>query len=306
MLAKLNLKLVEVGGGSSGGIGIGSKSPASKTLASGSSGTPKAKLAAAVSHATPSKISPLAPTGMMAALFADVDEDSTDSFCWDGDEDGVTFEDAHKPKALVSSYAPPSPGPSCCNISMESCLPSPTCSATQLGNDIILPPTLIKSLLKAIPATNGGTPFRLVVADTGATDHMVPDRGTFISYKLVHGLWVCMGNNLFALVLGHGMAIISLNGQRLLICHVLHVPELWVPLYSLRAHLRQSGCSFVGSYKTGLHVYFPGMVLTVDTSSDCHLAYKPLGKTAPLLSLHYVQPQCPLVVYPPDSSAFLA
>jgi hypothetical protein len=173
---------------------------------------------------------------------------------------------------------------------MELFLPSPTCSATQLGNNIILPPTLIKSLLKAIPTKNGGTPFRLVVANTGAMDHMVPDRGAFISYKSVHGLRVRMGNNSFALVLGCGMAIISLNGQRLLIRHVLHVPELWVPLYSLRAHLRQSGCGFVGGYKTGLHVYFPGVVLTVDMSSDCHLDYKPLGKTAPHLSFHYVQP----------------
>ncbi len=306
MLAKLNLKLIKVGGGFSGGIGIGLKSPASGTLASGSSGTPGAKLVAAVSHATPSKVSPSAPAGMMAALFADVDKDSTDSFCWDQDEDGVTFEDTYTPKALVYSYTPSPPGPLCCNISVELFLPSPTCSANQLGNDIILPPTMIKSLLIAIPTTNGGTPFRLVVADTGAMDHMVPDRGAFISYKSVHGLWVRMGNNLFASVLGRGTAIISLNGQRLLIRHVLHVPELRVPLYSLCAHLPQSGCGFVGSYETGLHVYFPGVVLTVDTSSDCHLAYKPLGKTAPLLSLHYVQPQCPPVVYPPNSAAFLA
>jgi hypothetical protein len=306
MLAKLNLKLIKVGGGSSGGIGFWSKSPASGTLASGSSGTPRAKLAAAVSHATPIEVSPLSPVGMMAALVADGGKDSTDNFCWAGDEDGVTFEDAHKPKALVFSYAPSSPGPSCCNVSVKSFLPSPTCLATQLGDDIVLPPILIKSLLKAIPTTNGGTPFRLVVADTGATDHMVPDCGAFISYKSLHGLWVRMGNNSFVLFVGRGMAIISLNGQHLLICHVLHVPELWVPLYSLRAHLCQSGCSFVGSYETGLHVYFPGVVLTVDTSLDCHLAYKPLGKTVPLLSLHYIQPQCPPVVYPPDHLVFLA
>jgi hypothetical protein len=87
---------------------------------------------------------------------------------------------------------------------------------------------------------------------------------------------------------------------------VLHVPELWVPLYSLRAHLHQLGCGFVGSYETGLHVYFLGAVLTVDTSLDCHLAYKPLGKTAPFSLLHYVQPPCPPVVYPPDRAAFLA
>jgi hypothetical protein len=54
----------------------------------------------------------------------------------------------------------------------------------------------------------------------------------------------------------------------------------------------------LGSYETGMRVYFPGVVLTVDTSSDCHLSYKPLGKTVALSSLHYVQPWCPPVVYP--------
>jgi hypothetical protein len=293
MLAELNLKLIEVGGGSSGGVGIGSKSPAIGPLASTSPGTPGAKVAIAVSHATSSsEASPSALAGMMAALVAEGDEDFTDSFCWDGDEDedGVTFADAHNSMASVSFYAPSSSGPACCNVSIELALPSPTYLATQSSDNIVLPPTLIQALQKAIATTNGGTPFRLVVADTGATDHMVPDRRIFISYKSVHGLWVRVGNNLFASVLDRGMAIISLNGQRLLIRHVLHVPDLWVPLYSLRTHLCQSGCSFVGSYKTGLQVYFPGVVLTDDTSSDCHLTYKPLGTTAPHLWLHYVQP----------------
>jgi hypothetical protein len=139
MLAKLNLKLIEVGGSSLGGVGIGSRSPASGTLASGSSGTPGAKLAAAVSHAIPSKVSPSALVGMMVALVADGDKDSTDSFRWDRDEDGVTFEDTHKPKESVSSYAPSSPGPLCCNVSVESYLPSLTRLATQLDDNIVLP-----------------------------------------------------------------------------------------------------------------------------------------------------------------------
>ena len=190
----------------------------------------------------------------------------------------------------VSSYPPSSSSPSCCCVSLEAFSPGPTCSVTQSVDDIVLPPILVQSLLKAIPTTSSSTSFCLVVADTGATDHMVPDCGAFISYKSVHGFHVCMGNNSFAPVLGHGTAIISLNGQRLLIRNVLHVPGLWIPLYSLRAHLCQLGCGFLGSYETGMCVYFPGVVLTVDTSSDCHLSYEPLGKTAALSSLHYVQP----------------
>jgi hypothetical protein len=115
MLAELNLKLIEVGGGSLGGVGMGSKSPVRGPSASASPGTPGAKVAAAVSHSTPSdKAPPSAPAGMTAALVAVEDEDSTDSFCWDGDEDGVTFADAHNSKASVSSYAPSA----CCNVSV--------------------------------------------------------------------------------------------------------------------------------------------------------------------------------------------
>jgi hypothetical protein len=59
----------------------------------------------------------------------------------------------------------------------------------------------------------------------------------------------------------------------------------------------------LGSYDIGMHVYFPGVVLTVDTSSDCLLSYESLGKSASLSSLHYVQPRCLPVVYPTERSA---
>ena len=141
------------------------------------------------------------------------------------------------------------------------------------------------------------------MVDTGATDHMVPDRLAFISYKAIRNLHVCMGNNSFAPVLGRGTAIISLNGQRILIHHVLHVPALRVPLYSLRAHLCQRGYGFVGSHDTDMHVYFPSLVLSVDASTNCHLTYEPFGKSAPLSTLHYVQPHCPPTTYPDENSA---
>ncbi len=51
-------------------------------------------------------------------------------------------------------------------------------------------------------------------------------------------------------------------------------------------------------------MYFPGVVLSVDMSTNYHLSYEPLGKSALLSSLHYVQPQCPPVLYPAESSPF--
>ena len=248
---------------------------------------PPAPLVAAAA----TKDSPAAPAGMSASVVTDEDEDSTDSFRWDGDENGVTFDEAVTPKASVSSYPLSTCTPSCCRVSLKA---GPTCSVTQSADDIVLPSILVQSLLKAIPTTCSGTSSRFVVADTGATDHMVPDHGAFISYTSIQGLRVRMGSNSFAPVLGRGMAIISLNGQRLLIRNVLHVPGLRVPLYSLRVHHCQSGCGFLGSYDTGMHVYFPGVVLTVDTSSDCHLSYESLGKSASL----FIAELCPALMPP--------
>ncbi len=123
-----------------------------------------------------------------------------------------------------------------------------------LPDDTVLPPGLVLALLKAISPEDLGAALHLVVADTGATEHIVPDRSAFISYKSVHNLRVRMGNDSYVPVLGQGTVIISLNGQCLLICHVLHVPALCILLYSLQAHLCQRGCGFVGSHNTGMHV----------------------------------------------------
>jgi hypothetical protein len=83
----------------------------------------------------------------------------------------------------------------------------------------------------------------LLVADTGATNHMIPDKSAFISCHPCFGRRVRMGNNSFAPILGSGSAIISLNGKKILIRDCLHVPALRNPLYSLRAHQqRQKGC----------------------------------------------------------------
>jgi hypothetical protein len=92
----------------------------------------------------------------------------------------------------------------------------------------------------------------LLVADTSATDHMIPDKSTFISYRPVTGRRVRMGNNSFAPVLGTGSAVIAPNGKRILIRDCLHIPALRHPLYSLRAHQRQHGCGFIGMHDLGM------------------------------------------------------
>jgi hypothetical protein len=144
------------------------------------------------------------------------------------------------------------------------------------------------------------------VADSGATDHMFPDKAALISYKAMTNLQVRMGNNSFLPVLGHGSAVISLNGQKILVWNALYVPGLVVPLYSLRAHCIQRCCGFIGTSDVGILVYFPTFVLSVDTSKSCHLPFDSLGRSAPIDSLDYVQPRCSPMLYPAELSSTTA
>ncbi len=144
----------------------------------------------------------------------------------------------------------------------------------------------------------GGSPSTmLLVADTGATDHL-PDKSAFISYYLVFGWQFRMGNNSFAPICGYGSATISLNGKKILIRDCLHFPDLRNPLFSLCAHQRQRGCGFIGMYGLGFHVYFPTFIIKVDTTTDCHLHYAPISHSVGLPELHYVQP-----TFPPKAAA---
>jgi hypothetical protein len=140
----------------------------------------------------------------------------------------------------------------------------------------------------------GGSPgTTLLVTDTGAADHMLPNKSLFISYYPVIGWQVRMGNNSFAPFHGYGSAIISLNGKKILIRDCLHVSDLRNPLYSLRTHQRQRGCSFIGMYGLGFHVFFPTFIIEVDRATDCHLHYAPVSHSAGIKELHYVQPTFP-------------
>ena len=113
-------------------------------------------------------------------------------------------------------------------------------SSNPKGIHTINLPKMVLALLENPPAQSisiHNTMLRptmsLIVADSGATDHMIPHKSAFISYYPVLGRRVCMGNNFFALILGYGSAIISLNGKKILICRCLHVPDLHSPLHSL-------------------------------------------------------------------------
>ncbi len=124
----------------------------------------------------------------------------------------------------------------------------------------------------------------LLIADSGATNHMIPDKSAFISYYPV---------------LGHGFAwAMILSCQSLVMAlpwswfaNCLHICDLRNPLYSLQVHQHQQGCGLIGMFGFGMFVFFPTFILKADTATDCHLWYKPIGRQTNLDQLDYVQPK---------------
>ena len=191
------------------------------------------------------------PLGLMASasrtLTGVLEEyDSDEDYCWAGDEEGLDYGDVTKSKSPSAGY-------------MLSCNHSQIVSTLSLVSSfttcISLPKTLLaaicslcKSSIHALRQASG-----LVNVNTGATDHMIPEKLAFISYKRV-------------IDLSRGTTVFSLNGKQVLVCPVLHVPDLAVSLNSLRlrAHLQQCGCNLLGTFDDGFHVYFPSFVLSID------------------------------------------
>jgi hypothetical protein len=256
---------------------------------------------------------PNTPSGLMARVAED-DFGSDQEFRWTGDEYGLEYSSSVGSLSRKSN-ADVAPYPSCNHVSVISPSPfpasvgqlvHPSAAVSRLSSSTAcsdFPPsisTALQSLLSRLSdsSISPDSSRRLAVADSGATNQMFPDKSAFISYKSTSNLKVRMGNNSYLPALARGSAIISLNGQRVLVWNALHVPGLAMPLYSLRAHFQQPGCGFLGTNDVGMLVYFPSFVLSADTSSDCTLSYEPLGWSAPLSTLHYVQPRCRPSLYP--------
>ena len=65
-------------------------------------------------------------------------------------------------------------------------------------------------------------------------------------------------------------------------------------------------CVNLGVVSQAAMVYFPGVVLSVGMSTNYQLSYKPIGKSAPLSTLHYIQLRSAPTPYPTKRSPFCA
>jgi hypothetical protein len=130
------------------------------------------------------------------------DFDSDDNFRWDGVESGADYVDhSHKSNNSTALY------PLCCSVpvsplphmnpfeppkatpnSMTRPSSSPT-NAPMTNNIINLSHRLSQLIQQVSHASISGFPSKcFAVADTRATNHMLPKKAAFISYKLVSNL----------------------------------------------------------------------------------------------------------------------
>jgi hypothetical protein len=263
LLAELNLKLITCP------LAKLSASPTAPVVAPAPPPSPDPDLggcAASTSLASLSGLMGLATApSSLAAGVAPLKEDGSEydmdnDISWEGDDLGVDIGDSpHKITMPVAPYLYPSYS--------HVCLKSSSCSTPLALFSISLSMSIMRLLNKlSLFPTLPSSLCCFAVANSGATDTMLPNKSGFISYKKVSGLNVWMGNNSYIPVLGQGSAIVALNGKPILIRNALQVPGLAVPLYSLRERMTQRSCGFFGSDKTGFLVYFPTFVHLVDTS----------------------------------------
>ncbi len=279
----------------------------------GNDSTPSASTPAPAPVTSPSDSggSNLALGAFTVATVADSYNSGSD-FEYEGKHKGKLYVPSSKPNLARSLYLPIPPN-LCTRVSFaqdnKASLSPPhsniACNHSTLqslrdpvGLRTIKLPKHVMALLKnppahsiAIPSLLDGRPLSLLVADTSATDNMLPDKSALISYRPVVNCWVRMGNNSFASILGTSSVVFAVNGKCILIQDCLHVPALHNPLYSLRAHQWQHGCSFLRMHNLGIYIFFPTFTFEVDMATDCHLSYEPIGRSGKLPSLDYVLPK---------------
>jgi hypothetical protein len=169
-------------------------------------------------------------TGTPGAFTAATEPDSYelgDDFDYQGKYEGKVYSSSNS-KSNVPVY--PCASHASIDISSPDLPPVNTscrCSTSSIdstGVHTVRLPKLAIALLNNPPAHSiaftSNMPWpctSLLVANTDATDHVIPDKSAFIFYRPVSGRRARMGNNSFAPILGTGLAIISLNGKRILI-----------------------------------------------------------------------------------------
>jgi transposase InsO family protein len=129
-------------------------------------------------------------------------------------------------------------------------------------------------------------------ADSGATEHMLPDYKAFVSYKSCQDEYVTLGDTTKLPIMGRGTARFYLNDKVVEVRNALHVPGLRAPLYSLRRHRHMFDCGYYSQFGVGSFILFPTFTIKVDDSEDNLVSFKAIGRS-PCKRVDYKEPKHP-------------
>ena len=85
------------------------------------------------------------------------------------------------------------------------------------------------------------------------------------SYSSVHG------DNTKGNTSGHRTTIIELNSQLILLWDILHITNLWSPLYFIQMHQLQPRCKYYTNGSIGNFILFTNYILVIDDANDNYL-----------------------------------
>ena len=95
-----------------------------------------------------------------------------------------------------------------------------------------------------VAAAAGLVSDEVAILDSGATQHLWPFYQAFINYCRVHNQHITLANNSKVSITGKCTIAVEMGGKKVVIRDVWHVPDLRLPLFSLRVHRRVPGCGY--------------------------------------------------------------
>ncbi|EJK48458.1 hypothetical protein THAOC_32741, partial [Thalassiosira oceanica] len=129
------------------------------------------------------------------------------------------------------------------------------------------------------------------VADTGATHDLHNRLRDFVTFQRLSNQFVELPNKAKLPILGVGNIVVDLGGRRILLRGVYYVPDLRVPLFSLRVHRRRPGCGHHAD-NDGFIVTFPSFDVDVDDKDDSYIPFRSVSVSEDMSvsALDYVEP----------------
>ena len=128
-------------------------------------------------------------------------------------------------------------------------------------------PSIYKLAAAHLAASGGVASYtassQVAILDSGITCHLWPFYKVFINYHCVYNQFVTLTDKSQIRITGRGTIAIEMGGKKIIIRDVYYVPDLRLPLFSLRVRRRVPGCGY-HSNNDSVCCFFPTFQVDVD------------------------------------------